>query len=314
MLNHFLKNTILRWTFMSIMLIVTVIVKAQNSGDRLYSQGLELQKKLTVPSQRSAIAKFKSAKKLYDSTAKKRQCDDAIDVSNSIIKSLGTKNKIQEERKNVEEEKKVSVFEVNPDTLLMPYKENFITVNVTTTEEEWDATPKANFDGQSFVTVVRNTGNKSFNVTSSTNKSTRLRRMTIEVTSGKMTKTIVVEQKGRPVSLSVEKSVVEFSWKGGKKSVDINSDSEQVETDNNNRNWKVESKPDWITVIGEEKKKKNLIGKAWQLVASGSTAITETTSVMELVASSKSKNAPSRTGEVIISSGEQSAKIVVHQK
>ena len=65
-------------------------IMAQNSGDRLYSQGLELQKKQTVQAQKSAIAKFQSAKKLYDSAAKKKQCDDAIAVSNNIIKTIST--------------------------------------------------------------------------------------------------------------------------------------------------------------------------------------------------------------------------------
>ena len=35
-------------------------IMAQNSGDRLYSQGLELQKRQTVQAQKSAIAKFQS--------------------------------------------------------------------------------------------------------------------------------------------------------------------------------------------------------------------------------------------------------------
>ena len=68
-------------------------IMAQNSGDRLYSQGLELQKRQTVQAQKSAIAKFQSAKKLYDSAAKKKQCDDAITVSNNIIKTISTNKK-----------------------------------------------------------------------------------------------------------------------------------------------------------------------------------------------------------------------------
>ena len=68
---------------------------AQSSGDKLYSQGLELQKKQTVQSQKSAIAKFQSAKKLYDSAAKKKLCDDAIAVSNNIIKSISINKNAQ---------------------------------------------------------------------------------------------------------------------------------------------------------------------------------------------------------------------------
>ena len=84
-MKYFLKHI-----FIFVLLGIVNPVNAQTSGDRLYSQGLELQKKQTIQSQKSAIAKFQSAKKLYDSAAKKKQCDDAIAVSNNIIKTIST--------------------------------------------------------------------------------------------------------------------------------------------------------------------------------------------------------------------------------
>ena len=87
MIQKMLRNT-LKILIVFAMLIVANPLMAQTSGDKLYSQGLELQKKQTVQSQKAAIAKFQSAKKLYDSAVKKKQCDDAIAVSNNIIKGL----------------------------------------------------------------------------------------------------------------------------------------------------------------------------------------------------------------------------------
>ena len=78
--------------FLSLLIAIlfsTTLMFAQSSGDKLYNQGLQLQKTMTIQSQNQAISKFNSAKKLYDSAAKKAQCDQAISVSRNIIAKLG---------------------------------------------------------------------------------------------------------------------------------------------------------------------------------------------------------------------------------
>lgn len=65
---------------------------SQNAqADKLYREGLSFQKTKTIKSQKSAIAKFTSAKKLYDSPSNKKKCDNAISKSNRIIKELENK-------------------------------------------------------------------------------------------------------------------------------------------------------------------------------------------------------------------------------
>ncbi|MBR2016121.1 MAG: BACON domain-containing protein, partial [Prevotella sp.] len=125
----------------------------------------------------------------------------------------------------------------------------------------------------------------------------------------------------KPTILSVEKSVVEFSSNGGNKSVEVYSNSNSIEKDNNNRNWKVVSKPQWINIIGEEFKEKGILGKLEDkvkgLVKKSSTSAEDPsviTSIMKIVVSSKSKNEPSRNGKIVISSDKQQATIIVHQK
>ena len=297
-------------------------IMAQNSGDRLYSQGLELQKKQTVQAQKSAIAKFQSAKKLYDSAAKKKQCDDAIAVSNNIIKTVSTNKKTKGSSRDVKEaELKASVLELSNEKLQLDCERRSVTVSITTTESEWSVTPVSNNDGVAFISVNQHTAERNFDIICPANNSTRKRSQIVEVRAGNLKKTLVIEQGGKPTILSVEKTVVEFGSKGGGKSLEVYSNSDSSEEDNNNRNWRVVSKPEWVNVIGEEFKKKGLLGRlgdtAKRLVKNNSISTEDpsvVTSIMKLVVLSKSKNDPSRSGEVVISSENQQATIIVQQK
>lgn len=294
---------------------------AQNSGDRLYSQGLELQKKQTIKSQKLAISKFQSAKTLYDSETKKKQCDDAIIVSNNIIKTIIANKEPKESINNKETDIKTSVLELSNEKLQVNYEQRTVAVNVTTTESDWTITPITSNDGVAFVSINPHLNEKYFDIIIPINISTQKRKQVIEVRAGNLIKKIVIEQSGKPTILSVEKSVVEFSSNGGNKSVEVYSNSNSIEKDNNNRNWKVVSKPQWINIIGEEFKEKGILGKLEDkvkgLVKKSSTSAEDPsviTSIMKIVVSSKSKNEPSRNGKIVISSDKQQATIIVHQK
>ena len=303
------------------MMITMLPLSAQTSGDRLYSQGLELQKNQTVKSQKAAIDKFKSAKRLYDSSAKKKQCDDAIAVSNNIIKSITTNKRQRVDNNNVSADLKASALEVSNELLSLNCEQGMVTVKITTTEQNWSVTPIANSNGEAFVSVKQHSDDQNFDIVCSANNSTRKRSQKLEVRAGELKKVIVVEQNGKPTILSVEETVVEFSSKGGKKSIDVYSNSDSVEEENNNRNWKVVSKPDWVNVIGEEMKKKGFLGQLYEqgkgLVKGNSSTAEDPTvvkSVMKLVVASKPKTSPSRSGEVIIASESQQATIIIQQK
>lgn len=313
---------IIRQILICIMLGIAYHATAQSSGDRLYSQGLELQKKQTVQSQRSAISKFQSAKKLYDSAAKKKLCDDAIAVSNNIIKSIssnrGSRNNF---RNSNNADIKTSVLELSNEKLQLDCERRSVTVSLTTTEAEWSITPITNDDGGAFISVNQHKDEKSFEIVCSANNSTRQRSQGIEIRAGELKKILIVEQSGKPTILSVERTVVEFSSKGGSKSIEIYSNSDSSEEENNNRNWKVVSKPEWVSVIGEEFKEKGLLGKlgdkAKGLVKKGSSSADDpsvVTSVMKIVVASKPKKESSRNGDIVISSENQQATIIVQQQ
>lgn len=321
-MKRFVSHSIIRIYMLCVISGFISPVIAQTSGDKLYSQGLELQKKQTIQSQKSAISKFQSAKKLYDSAAKKKQCDDAIAVSNNIIKTISSNTGQKAGAKNQKTtELKTSVLELSNEKLQLDCECRSVIVNVTTTESKWSITPIANNDGEAFVSVNQNQDKQYFEIVCSANNSTHKRSQTIEVRAGNIRKTLIIEQSGRPTILSVEKTVIEFSSKGGSKSIEVYSNSDTTEEENNNRNWKVVSKPEWVNVIGEEYKEKGFLGKlgdtAKGLVKKQSTSAEDpsvVTSLMKLVVSSKSKNNPSRSGEIVISSENQQATIIVQQK
>lgn len=309
-----------------VMIFIAVPLSAQSSGDKLYAQGLELQKTQTVQSQKQAIAKFQSAKKLYDSAAKKKQCDNAIVVSNNIIKNLSqpsqaTSRDRRSSNQNAPKttEKKTTKLEVSNEKLQLDCEERSVSIRVTTNEDDWSVTTIANNDGEDFISIEQSKLLSVITVKCPHNDNTQNRSQTIEVRAGDLKKEIIVEQAGKPTILSVEKTVVEFTSKGGNKSVEVYSNSNTLEDTNNYRNWKVESKPDWINVIGEEVKEKGVLGKlgdkAKGLVKKA--AVIEdpsvVVSVMKIVVQAKSKNERSRSGEVIINSGNQRATIIVQQ-
>ena len=214
-----------------------------------------------------------------------------------------------------------SVLELSNEKLQLDCERRIVTVNITTTESQWIITPVTNNDGEAFVSVNQYPEEKRFEIVCSANSSTRQRSQSIEVRAGELKKILIVEQSGKPTILSVERTVVEFSSKGGSKSIEVYSNSDSSEEDNNNRNWRVVSKPKWVSVIGEEFKEKGLLGKlgdkAKGLVKKGSASAddpTVVTSVMKIVVASKPKNESSRNGDIVISSGNQQATIIVQQK
>lgn len=77
------------------LLCVAININAQSAGDKLFKQGQELQMQQTVKAQNLAIAKFKAAKKAYDSADKKNMCDNQIKICENNKKTLREKSKIE---------------------------------------------------------------------------------------------------------------------------------------------------------------------------------------------------------------------------
>ena len=311
----------MRLLIVVIMVITTqsTMAQTQTSGDRLYSQGLELQKTLTETSQKAAIRKFNSAKNAYDSQANKKKCDDAITVSNNIIVEL-RKPRSNQTTTVVRQETPRSTLTLTNEMLTLSHPGASVNVGVTTTEQAWTVSPIALVDGSGFVSVIPHVDDNTFDINCEPNNSTNKRVQTVEVKAGTLTKTVTVEQEGIPTMFGTQKSVLEFKSKGGSKSIEIYSNSDAIELDNNGQNWKVVSKPSWVSVIGEPKNEsfvKKVKGKVHDLVQ-GANAIASdpsvVTSIMKVVAESKAKGSESRIGEIIISSGNLQVTVIVQQQ
>lgn len=302
-----IQNALRLWAVL-VMVAVAVPLFSQNSaGDKLYNEGKVLQKKGDCE---RAIAKFKSARDCYDSADKKKQCDDAIKeckkpappIPTPVPKPIG-----------VIDAPDNTILSVSRERLEMDENSHTETINVQTTEQKWTVTPVFNEGETPFFTVNAHPEEKSFDIICEANNGSRPRSQYLKVSAGKKTKIIEVKQSGKPVELYVETAVVTFGnmpiISKTKKSIKIYSNSDEKVEENNNMNWKVLSKPSWVNVIGErlkEKKRKNVS-------ATDENGIV--TSIMNIVPLPKptGPGAPTRSGEIIIVSGNQQATIIVQQ-
>lgn len=119
-----------------LMLCASVVALAQTStGDKLFLEGQNLQKTLTVVSQNAAIKKFQAAKAVYTAADKKKMCDNQIAICNSNIRSIGTKTKTSVKKK-VEE----SVPEPEPEPVVT--KRTDVQLSLSDTRLDFKYKPK----------------------------------------------------------------------------------------------------------------------------------------------------------------------------
>lgn len=241
---------------------------AQSSGDRLYNQGLALQKTMTISAQNQAISKFSSAKKLYDSAAKKAQCDQAISVSRNIIASLkggggakGGGSVSRNQRNQTKEVKEVTpTLSLSNSEFDIDLNSKALSVTVNTNQDSWTVNTVACEDGSSFLKANK-LGSSGFEIIVPQNPSCVSRTQKVIVTAGDLKREVAVTQSGRHVALDSNVKTFDFKVNGGKKDIDVSCDSDFKYEQNAMQNWYVESKPDWIIVTLNTKKGKNIFQK-----------------------------------------------------
>lgn len=313
------------FTLLCTILLCASIAMAQSSGDKLYNQGLQLQKTMTVTAQNQAIAKFKSAKKLYDSAAKKSQCDQAIQVSQGIIKQLksgGGSGKGSGSSRQQAQETVVVVeptLEISPAVFDLPRESKTVQVTVSTNQEDWEVSP-VNDGTQLFAQATK--GDDRISIYVMPNNTYEKRTQKFHVTTGSLIREITITQSGKYVQLSGSEGILKFKLSGNKKKVEISCNSTQQYPENANENWYIASKPDWI-VVTINQKKGGLLGKikdkANQLVGGTDqetdASIKKTSITIEakpIMKGSYEANT-GRQGEVVIQSGESTFTIYVTQ-
>lgn len=319
--------TLYRYIVTVIILMTSIVVSAQSNGDRLFMEGQAFQQKQTIVSQNQAIKKFRAAKVVYTSADKKKMCDNQIAICYSNISSLrkgtqkGNKEKIQI----------VSVHEPNlslsQSTICFDGdKKGTATITVDAPSEKWEFKTSDGIDGESnFVKATKSVDSKSLNIEVDANPYTIKRHQSVIALYQNIADTLLVEQRGKDVTLTTNENLLEFKLKGGEKSLEIYTNSDSIVNSNNGLTWYVASKPDWIVVSVEVKKEKSVFKKFFEdvgdtfssLVEDTPTAATASdtkTSKLKIIARTLPKNDPGRIGEIHFVSQDKTCKITVVQQ
>ncbi len=321
------------------MMLCVVAANAQSSGDKLYNQGLALQKTMTKSAQNQAISKFQSAKKLYDSATKKKQCDDAIAVSRGIISSLGSsgksdkgsggntsKNSGSGKQKTMQHEQQAAATLSLSNRVFHPGQSAAeMEISVTTNQKEWSVAPIAERDGSSFVTVEK-VDDHIFRISVPYNPGSEARTQYVQVTAGTAKERVEVTQIGREIELIANKTSIKAGKKSKTEKIDVSCNSDAEYSDNYGNNWHVYKAPDWVRVVGEAPKREGAedlgqkVGKGVKkLYEKGASLFTGEKdqsmikSKAQIFIDPLPDNISSRDGEIVIESGYKTFKIVVIQ-
>lgn len=324
-----MKNLVVKICLTTIlMLCATITSFAQSNGDKLFMEGQQLQQIQTIVSQNQAIKKFQSAKVVYTTADKKKMCDNQIVICNNNITSLkqGGKKKGKANQDSAPTEK-ASSFSLNQDKVEFDGdKPGSAVVNVQATSLDWTFNISEGIDGEmNFIEATRSNDAKSLEISVNANPFTIMRTQTINVTHESTSKKITIKQQGKSVKLSTSTNLVEFGIKGGSKTIEVYTNSDSIISSNNNLTWSVESKPDWLEVNVEVKKKKSIVGRGLSaikgLVESKAEAASDDDikkSDVKIVAvpliKSDKEYLTGRRGEVIFASQDKKYKVIVVQQ
>jgi len=123
----------------TLMLCFTVSATAQSNADKLFMEGQNLMKTMTVDKQQQAINKFKAAKIAYTPTEKKQMCDNQIDICNKNIQTIKANAKSNKQKKQQAEESQQQ--EVQPQTVKKNTHVN-VQLELSKTRLDFKAEPK----------------------------------------------------------------------------------------------------------------------------------------------------------------------------
>lgn len=310
-----------------IMLMVAMLGFAQSNGDKLFMEGQALQQKQTIASQNLAIKKFEAAKVVYVSLDKKKMCDNQIVICNNNISSLkkvspkGSKGK-----KDVVEVQEAKLVLSTNSILFDGDKKGISSIAVTSSSTDWTIKSSEGIEGEeNFVKATKSNDAKSIEIEVEANSSTLERHQSFVVSCGSTTDTLLVSQSGKKVILSTDNNLVEFKLKGGRKTIELYTNSDSIISSNNGLSWYISSKPDWIETSVEVNKNKSAVEKGLSSIkgffsstAKDAKVEDVKTSIVKILARTLPKTDPSystgRKGEIVFVSQDKTYKITVIQQ
>lgn len=318
----------LRLIIVTLLMCLSLGANAQANAEKLFKEGQLLMQKKTKNAYNQAIKKFKAAKALYATSEKKQICDNQIELCKTTMPGNNpspSKNRTKAETKeNAETAPSLDVSKKNVrfegDT------EGSLNIAVTAHSLDWQLNiPKGISGEENFVKANRSNDAKSIDIFVDPNPTTIKRKQTINVSLGSLKENIEVVQSGKPVRLSASESLIEIGLKGGKKSLQIYTNSDSTIASNNNLTWYIESKPGWVEITSEVQKKKGFLNKAISSIGNmvsntsvDANAADTKTSDVKVIAKKVEKSDPAylrgRTGEIVIVSQDKKIRIMVQQK
>ena len=198
-----------KFLLLIVSLFLALSVRAQSQADKLFMEGQQLQKTMTVASQNAAIKKFNAAKVIYTTAAKKKMCSNQIAIcmdnkrrlskpsSPSSASSSKPKAKKSNETDDVrketvaavvkEREVNLALSEVRLDFKCNPKEGYTQSVEVDCNYDDWEIKSKPEW------TTVYTTTNK-FSVEVDENETEEDRSGIITVKCGKKEVVLVVNQ------------------------------------------------------------------------------------------------------------------------
>lgn len=284
---------------------------APSNGDKLYEEGQKYQLAMTITSQNKAIQKFKAAKAAYKSNKSGiTRCNNAIAQCNKNIEIL--------------KKKPIPIPDPEPEVLSLSQgivefagdQSGNVTISVKASSPDWTYSLPEGIEGETqFVKVEKDDEGNSIVISVDANTSTEIRKQTVDVTCNSITKKVKVKQYGKPVRISTDESLIKFKAKGGKKTIELYTNSDKELPDNNNLTWNVKAKPKWLTISGKRKNSSGLIGIAKDIV-NGKNKLEDDDKVyvVTIIAESLKKSENSRNGEIVFGSQGKEYKVTVVQQ
>lgn len=320
-----------RFFLVMVLSCLSLCVSAQSSADKLFQEGQKLQKTETISSQGKAIAKFSAAKRLYAKKENKDMCDNQIAICNATISRIrqGPKprpiNDVGGGKSGGDKPSPKPVASIRLGQSQVVFdgdKDNFVNISVVASSSDWAISlPDGINNEHDFTTLSKSEDGKTLHVKVPANPSTLMRTQTVSLML-KDTKTeLHITQNGKSVTLAASQNLVQFKRKGGYKDIVLYTNSDSVITSNNNHHWYVVSKPEWIEVSTEMKKKNNLLDKVKGMVNRTNQVqmAADVKSIdLQLLAvpllKSDSEYLTGRRGEVVFGSEDKTLKVIVIQE
>ena len=128
----------------TLMLCFTVSATAQSNADKLFMEGQQLMKTMTVDKQQQAIKKFTAAKIAYTPAEKKQMCDNQITICNKNIQTIREKAKATQQKKQQQDSEDQQQQQQQPEPVKKDTHKN-VQLELSKTRLDFKAEPKEGY-------------------------------------------------------------------------------------------------------------------------------------------------------------------------